>query len=624
MIVADFSTVFIRQLSIFFLWLWLLPCSAVWAQTRQVTTYYDQSRTQIKEKYFVTHTKPVVLQGAYKSFYTSGRLRATGFYQKGTPDGKWDYYYENGHLKMSGYLKQNQKNGAWNYYFENGQPQMVGLLQNNARTGHWKYYYESGNLKSEGSFQNDLKNGTWQYFYEDGRKKAEGTFANDNGRYREYYASGTVRMEGRLLDGKSDSLWRYYHENGKLKCSGIEKNGVREDTWLFFDENETLIQEGEYQNGIPNGKWHHYHPNGRIAAEGQKKVGKEEGVWNLFYSNGAARGSLNYAQTDENYREYHENGKLKAKGTIRNHLYEGKWEYFSEEDGTLEGRCEFVSGRGLYKGMYKDGKPRMEGRLENDRRVGRWILYKPDGVVAGYYEAFYNQDVPAFVPQENIVTADTTLSRNLLPYNKPSLRLPKKRNWHFIAKSNEYRAFIVAINPLAMLWQPRPSLPLSFEYYMHERLGYEITATVYRDPFFVGNCAIAYNDNFSRGLSLGVKQKFYQPDGNWGMLYVAHEIRFTGINHLANVADISLPRLTIRASETRYEYSVLVGSRLLPDPSRKGKRFTLDGFAGAGIAYRYYVPQWSNRTDWDVIFRDVPKSNFLFTLRLGIMAGYAF
>lgn len=604
--------------------LWLLMAYAgAWAQTRQVVTYYDQSRTQVKEKYTLADTHPPVLQGAYQSFYSNGKVHSQGSYQKGIPQGKWEYYYENGHLKMAGELRQNKKNGFWKYYFENGQPQMEGTLQENLRTGHWNYYYESGALKSAGSFENDHKNGVWHYYYEDGRKKAEGTFVQDNGWYREFYASGTVRMEGLLRNGQSDSLWRYYHENGKLKASGTEKNGVREDTWLFFDETETLQQEGEYKNGVPNGKWRHYHPNGKIAAEGQKTAGKEDGIWNLFYTDGSTRSTIDYSQTDNNYREYYENGKLKVKGTIRDGLYEGPWEYFYEDDGTLEGRCEFGNGKGLYKGIYKDGKPRMEGHMENDRRVGRWTLYKPDGSVAGYYEAFYGKNLPAFVPQSPAVVTDT-LPRTSLPYEKPSLRLPKKRNWHFIAKANEYRAFIIGINPLGMLWLRNPGLPISFEYYMHERLGYEVTASLYRKPFFASHSAIASDQNFSRGFSLGIKQKFYQPDGDWGMLYVAHELRFTGIGHLANVQDNNLATLTIRANEARYEYSLMIGDRLLPDPSRKSRRFTLDSFAGLGIAYRHYSPQWSNRPDWDQIFSDVHKSRVLFTLRLGIMAGYAF
>jgi len=603
--------------------IWLLPGVWALAQMRQVVTYYDQARTQVREKYAISNTKPPVLQGAYERFYANGRLQAKGMYRQGLPEGQWEYFYENGRPKMAGQLHRNKKNGFWKYYFENGQPQMEGSLRDDRRTGHWKYYYESGNPKSEGDFADDQKNGSWLYFYEDGRKKAEGSFIHDKGWYREYYTSGKMRMEGLLVKGKSDSTWRYYHENGKLKATGTEKNGIRENSWRFYDENEMLLQEGDYKNGIPEGKWRFYHPNGKIAVEGQKTAGKEDGIWNLFYTSGAARGMLNYNRPDGNYEEYYENGKLKARGTIQNDLHEGIWQYFYEDDGTQEGRCEFVAGKGLYKGIYKDGKPRMEGRLENDRRVGRWTLYQPDGSIAGYYEAFYDQQLPTSARSDSTVTADT-LNRSTMPYKKPSLRLPKRRNWHFVTKPNEYRAFIVGLNPIALFWRRNPSLPLSVEYYMHERLGYEVTATIYRQPFFTSNAAITLNENYSRGFSLGLKQKFYQADGDWGMFYVAHEIRFTGINHQANILDLNLSRLTIRATETRYEYSFMAGTRILDDPSRKTRKLTLDAFAGADIAYRHYSPQWSNRPEWDAIFSEVPKRNFLLTLRLGVMLGYTF
>ncbi|MDJ1484495.1 toxin-antitoxin system YwqK family antitoxin [Cytophagaceae bacterium YF14B1] len=630
MIITDSQTVNSTLLAIVSIWLMLFLCPVLKAQTKQVITYYDKGKEHVKEKYTISNTKPPYLQGPYENYYANGKVRSRGTYKKGVPDGNWTYYYENGKLKIKGNWQNSRKNGIWSYYYENGNLQMEGTLQNEIRTNQWSYYYESGALKNRGTYINDQKEGLWEYFYEDGKKKAEATLNNDNGWYREFYASGNIRMQGLLTNGKSDSLWSYYYENGKLKAKGPEKEGVREGLWHFYDENEKLIQEGEYKDGIQEGKWKYYHPNGAIAAEGKKSGGKEEGIWNLFYANGTTRGALNHTQQDGNYIEYHENGKLKAKGSIRNGLYEGEWQYFYEDDGTLEGHCVFVDGKGLYKGIYKDGKPRMEGHLENDKRVGLWTLYKPDGGVAGYYEAFYENEIPvaSINPTDSVIITDT-ITRVNQPYNKPSLRLPKKHNWHFISKPNEYRAFIVGINPLAMFWQSNPSLPLSFEYYMHERLGYEFTATIYRNPFFTSNDNIADNVEYSRGFSIGIKQKFYQPDGNLGMLYIAHEIRFSGINHQANVQDINSSYLVIQADENRYEYSFMVGDRFLQDPSRtnkknKGNRFTLDGFAGLGIAYRHYNPQWSNKPEWDTIFKNVPKSKLLLTLRLGIMLGYAF
>ena len=597
--------------------------STVWGQSRQVVTYYDQARRLVKERYVVSG-KPPQRNGSYEGFYANGRPRAKGTYRNGTPEGNWRHFYENGRTKMAGPMQAGLKNGVWTYFYENGNPQMSGTFAADVRNGQWQYHYENGAVKSEGMFAEDLKNGRWRYFYEDGRVKAEGVFANDNGWYREFYASGAVRMEGRMRNGRSDSLWRYYYENSKLKAVGPEHGGTREGTWQFYDSDGILTQEGDYRNNIPKGRWRYFHPNGKTAAEGEKKDGREEGMWNLFYPTGSVRGQLDYSQPDKNYQAFYENGKLKARGTVRNEKHEGAWEYFYEDDGAPEGRCVFVNGRGLYKGVYKDGSPRMEGYLENDRRVGRWTLYKPDGTVAGYYEAFYDTELPqpVAIPDTATVT-DTLLPASNLPYNKPSLRLPRQRNWHFVSRPNEYRASILGINPLAMLWQGNPSLPVSLEYYMHERLGYELTATLFRDPFFAEGRDVSPGNVFGRGLSLGLKQKFYQPDGRWGMFYVAHEVRFTGIMHRANLfAGQSL--FSVSANETRYEYSVMLGDRILSDPSRQRQRLTLDGFAGLGVAYRHFDPQWQNRPDWDAVFDDVPKRPFLLTLRLGIMLGYAF
>ncbi len=598
-----------------------------YAQMRQVITYYDQTKKQIKEKYFISSTKPAYIQGIYESFYSNGRPKAKGSYQQGTPEGTWTYFYETSDVKMTGVFHQNKKNGTWKYYFENGNLEMAGNWKLDSRTGSWSFYYENGGLKSQGLFTDGQKAGLWTYFYEDGKKKADVTFTQNQGWYREYNPVGSLQMEGILRNGKSDSTWLYYHDNGKLKAKGIEKDGIREGYWQFFDENGVLIQEGTYQNGLATGQWRYYHASGKIAAEGQKTAGKEEGPWNLFYPTGARRGLIDYTRQEGNYEEYYENGKLKAKGTIRNGLYEGHWEYFYEDDGTQEGTCDFTTGKGLYQGFYKEGTQRMEGQLENDSRVGRWTLYKPDGTIAGYYEAIYGESFPTVLQDNHTIATDTLVKAETQPYQKPPLRLPKKKNWHFVAKSGEYRALIVGVNPIGFLWKKQPDIPISIEYYMQERLGYELTASIYRQPFFTSIANVGLNTAFMRGFSLALRQKFYQPDGELGMFYVAHEVRITGLSHQANVVE-NMSQLIISARETRYAYSFLIGNRWMRNPGRArytGKnRLTIDTYAGIGIGFRDYHPQWSPRSDWDAIFKDIPKNQLLIPFRLGFSLGYAF
>ena len=85
---TELYTVFVKKRILLSIWLGLLVCTETQAQTRQVITYYDNARTQIKERYAISSSNPPVVQGAYESFYTNGKLRSKGTYQQGIPDGQ--------------------------------------------------------------------------------------------------------------------------------------------------------------------------------------------------------------------------------------------------------------------------------------------------------------------------------------------------------------------------------------------------------------------------------------------------------------------------------------------------------------------------------------------------------
>ncbi len=608
-----------------FLFLFLaLPLSLL-AQNRQIITYYDAQQQTVKEKYFITGGRPVRLEGTYESFFANGKLQAKGNYRKNLPEGPWEYFYENGKPKMAGELRQNVRQGNWKFYFESGNLQSEGPYLDGQQHGLWKFYFENGQLKSEGFYQQDQKTGVWKYYYEDGKLKAETEYFENKAFYREFSPIGKPLMDGWLQDGKSDSTWRHYHENGALKATGSQKNGQKTGNWKFYHPSGYQMSEGEYRDDVPNGTWRYFHANGKIAAEGIEVNGLKEGSWNFYASNGEKKAIAKLDSGAGVQEMYYPSGKLKARGMVKNDWYEGEWQYFREEDGSVEGNCTFTNGRGIYTGYYPDGKVRMKGMLENDRRIGEWTLYRPDGQIAGYYRAVY-EEMPSAKPllDSSHYQADQTQVRVPgLPYKKPPIRLPRRKIRYFTPRPNEFRGFIVGINPLALGLK---SLPFSVEYYLRERLGYEITASIYRNPFLNPDQAVDREKAFYRGYSVGFRQKFYQPDEELGMFYFGHEIRFTDLDHRAYVTNNAGPgpafRQTIQADETRYEYSLLVGNRWMQDPGSRG--ITFDIFGGVGIGYRRYRPQWENNPGWDKLFKDVRKSHISVPIRLGFTLGYAF
>lgn len=587
------------------------------AQSIEIKNYYDPQRKIIKEAFFVKSKYNKELHGPYKSYYLNGNIKSKGNYNNNLPDGYWEYFYENNNLKSAGVLKDNQMNGKWKYYFENGNINMEGEMKDGVRMGEWKFYYESGGLKMSGNLEGEEKKGHWKYYYEDGKLKADALFINNKGHYQEYYSNGKLKMEGLIKDGKSDSLWRYYHENGKLQAKGFEKDGLKSGKWKFFHENGSLASEGEFVNGETTGVWKYYHPNGNISAEGVEESGVKEGYWKLYYENAAIKGEGNYVHGDGEYKEYYESGKLKAQGNIKNGKNEGEWVYYYE-NGKVEAKCIFREGEGLYVGYYENGAIKMEGVIKDNKKVGVWKLYDQKGKLAGYYTTFYDNNIVQFqrMPEAQ------ALKDSVMSYEKPDIKLRKRKSRYFSPKHNEFKSFIVATNPAAMIIG---SVPLSVEYYVQERLGFEFIYTWIRKPFFINGNNVGFNKIYDRGYATAIRMKFYQPDDNLGMFYFANELRFTHVNHLANVLDTSFQTpisTSIKARESKFEYSFLVGNRFMKYSYETG--FTMDFFIGLGAGYRIYKEKFPENTDYQNIFEEVNSKPLSLSPRVGFTLGYAF
>jgi len=588
---------------------------STYAQLTKVQTWYDSNKKLLKEEYFVLSSTPTVLDSLYTAYFQNGNIRIRGHYKSNKATGVWEYFYQSGSLKMKGTLRNNLNEGHWVFYYENGNLTMEGPMQAGKKTGKWFFYYENGGKKSAGEYAEDLKSGLWNYYYEDGKFKAQGNFLKDKGKYTEYYTSGKVKSEGTIEYGQSNGLWKYYYENGRLKAEGYEKNGQKSGMWKYYHENGALASQGAYENGQSVGQWKYFYDNGIISSEGEENNGQKDGYWKSYYRSGSFKGEGNFEQGEGLYKEYHENGKLKIEGYIKNNQNQGRWRYYYET-GELEGECYFNTGDGNYTGYYPDGKLKMVGRIEDGKKVGIWELYKEDGSLSGYYKTYYEDEVPVFAPvEENI--KDTVRTDSLLPYKKPEIKIPKKKSRYFARKINEFRGFIPSTNPLSPLFG---SLPFSLEYYLQERLGYEINASWIRNPFFRQPYI---NEDLRKGISVHLRQKFYQPDQDKGMYYFGHEIRYSNVNHKVVYIDsvtANHEMKKIGASEQLYEYSILIGNRLMRDAHSYG--YTFDIFVGVGIGYRSVKRHYDDRI-LDKKFDRLNFSNVSVPVRIGVHFGYA-
>lgn len=593
------------------IYIWILVCwsSLVFGQQYTVKTYFDNDSSKIKEVVSLDETDST-LQGTYESYYQSGSYFATGYYDDGLPDSLWVYYYETGKIKAKGSFRSGKQDGRWTYYFENGNKKAEGIIKNGIRDGFWTNFFENGAPKSEGSYWDGQKSGLWSYFYEDNSIKAQAYYEDGTGMYKEFYPSGSLKVEGKNKKEKSFGEWKYYWETGELQAIGMYEDGLRNGDWEFYHQNGELSAIGTYENGQRTGLWKYYHENGRISSEGVLNADEKDGVWTLYYNSGEIRGIGTYQQDDGNFREYYQSGTLKAEGSIKDGKKNGKWVYY-DENGVKEGEAFFENGEGSYTGYYPAGIIKMKGKLRDNKRVGTWSLYDESGELVGTYKPIYEEEEPFFKTEKQ----DKRLSGRR-PTDIPEYKFKNRSNRFFDSRINEFRAVIISTNPLGYL---RSELPISVEYYMQERLGYEIEYRLIRRPFFSD---VDINENFRRGHGLALRQKFYSREGRYGMVYFGHEVRFQQIDHSILLLNGTGPFATdkITLSETAAGYGVVFGWRWMKSAGDAG--ITSDLFVGANIGYRSTSKNYNDNA-LEENFADVNQSNLYLPFNIGLNIGWA-
>lgn len=300
----------------------------------------------------------------------------------------------------------------------------------------------------------------------------------------------------------------------------------------------------------------------------------------------------------------------------------------------------------MYTGYYPDGTIKMKGIIKDGNKVGVWTLYDPLGNISGYYKTFYGAEpipyamdsmgvdsVVTKYPTDSTPLPNDTVEANNTKEPKNNNRKQELRRWlsksvfikqYFFSKPNEYSSVIVSTNPFAPLLSV---LPFNVEYYTQERIGYELSFALYKDPFFSRVRNVDNNSIFQRGYSLSLTQKFYRRRSSEGSIYFAHQIRVRSIDYNANYQPTSLPtadsnRAFLSAREVSYEYCLLFGDRILQRYNKPG--WALDFYIGAGIGYRTVQRNWPANDEYDKVFVNLSTQNVYIPIRLGFSIGYLF
>ncbi len=595
--------------------------SAVFSQ-QLMHTYYEMEGEPLKEEYKINSKGE--LHGEYTLFSKDGIMESKGFFSNNVSTGEWSYYFPSGELRMAGKVRNGVNNGLWQYYYESGGKKMEGELVEGKRSGIWAIYNTRGLKQSEGRFEGNNRVGVWKYYASSGGLKASEDIKDDYSIYTEYYISGEVKSTGKNFDGKKEGEWNYHFEDASLQAKGVYREGKKFGYWKYYNESGAIKAEGNYINDLTDGIWIHYFESGGVKTKGKLYKGQKNGAWHLFYADGTLKGEIEYKLGDGIYKEYYKTGFLKVKGKVVNGRNQEMWQYFYES-GYLEGECNFRNGEGKFIGYYPPttrkelkegliGKRKMKGLIQDERKVGIWELYEVNGDLAGYYKPYYEGE------NEGFWLANEMEEQKILSAKKQNVRIgsysyKSSGSRYFKSKLNEHRAFIFNYNPIAVFYN---IFPIGVEYYMNERLGYEILFQYLRDPFLKNFSSLNEGKNYTEGFSASVRQKFYQKNYDFGIPYLGHELRYSKLQHSANINENPI----VGAIESTYEYAVIIGFRYFKNKQDNG--FTVDVFLGAGIGYRDFDQTYLTINTFNDPFSNLNSNPLSLSLRAGFHLGYTF
>jgi len=586
-----------------------------------IQTFYEVEGAPLKEEFSINSKNE--LDGEYISYFKDGTIKSQGFFSKNVSRGEWRYYFESGELRMVGNVKDGKNDGLWQYYYESGGKKMEGYLEDGKRTGKWVVFASNGTKQSEGNYKNNARVGIWKYYASTGILKATEEINEDFSIYSEFYISGELKSKGKKFDNKKVGQWDYFYEDGSKEARGTYREGKKFGSWVYYNESGSIKAEGNYINDLTDGIWIHYYESGIIKTKGKLYKGQKDGEWSLYYTDGKLKGEASYQLGDGEYKEYYKNGSLKVKGKVVNGKNQGVWQYFYES-GYLEGECNFRNGEGEFIGYYPPirrkeirdgllGSQKMKGLIQDNRKVGIWELYETNGDLAGYYKPYYEGE------NEGFLLANEEEEQQVLSAEKRNVRIgsysySSSGNRYFKSKLNEHRAYIINYNPVAVFYN---LFPVGVEYYMNERLGYEVLLQYIKNPFLKDFETIDDGKMYSQGISASVRQKFYQRGTDFGVPYFGHELRYTYLQHSTNINQ----QPVFGAFESKYEYSVLIGFRYFKNQQDNG--FTVDVFLGGGAGYRDFVKTYQSNRISDP-FSNLNSNSLSLSLRAGFHLGYTF
>ena len=170
------------------------------------------------------------------------------------------------------------------------------------------------------------------------------------------------------------------------------------------------------------------------------------------------------------------------------------------------------------------------------------------------------------------------------------------------------------------------SLPVYVEYFIQERLGYQLTYILERVPLLGDHSSLEIEELSKNGFSIGFGQKLYRFNRKeYGMLYGMWDIRYKNLEYKTKTD----PELRENIDDTfvsmfnhQMELTFMIGDRMLKSPKVHGPTF--DIYMGLGIGYRVQNKGHNDNEYYNSLFSSINNNQWYLPVRFGFSFGYLF
>lgn len=142
-------------------------------QTGKWDWYYEDGKLRRESNFFKGQE-----DGDFMEYNDSGTVITQGQYTDGMKEGKW--IYQLGNYKSVGKYLDDMEDSTWTeYYNDNGKVRFTGKYSQGRPDGVHTWYYEDGKVEVEGKYTLGLMEDKWKYYSEDGSLFLTITYRDD-------------------------------------------------------------------------------------------------------------------------------------------------------------------------------------------------------------------------------------------------------------------------------------------------------------------------------------------------------------------------------------------------------------------------------------------------------------